>query len=237
MKRKLAIVILLAVLVLLSIPTVAVFFVKWPYCHDYSDEREYRSDRVDLFTREQRRLEKTEKAEKAPRCPKIDAARRDKEETRRQSPQSPLSPPRESPRDGDEDPRSRRAQFRPDRPRPIMTRGGPCEYRHIGILTVDGTEGPVSLFGRPTYRGSDRWNYYALSNQHVPQKLPVFCSSGANGANGPIDPSGPAGPIGASGQLDCAKLKGCPEASDGDTLDVRGYGRASVTLYARDEYF
>jgi hypothetical protein len=114
-----------------------------------------------------------------------------------------------------------------------MTRGGSCEYRHIGILTVDGTEGPVSLFGRPTYRGSDRWNYYALSNQHVPQKLPVFCSSGANGANGPICPSGPAGPIG----LDCAKLKGCPEASDGDTLDVRGYGRASVTLYARDEYF
>ena len=103
-----------------------------------------------------------------------------------------------------------------------MTRGGPCEYRHIGILTVDGTEGPVSLFGRPTYRGSDRWNYYALSNQHVPQKLPVFCSSGASGLVGPMD---------------CAKLKGCPEASDGDTLDVRGYGHASVTLYARDEYF
>ena len=143
------------------------------------------------------------------------------------SPPSPQS--QQSPRDADEDPRSCRAQFRPDRPRPIMTRGGPCEYRHIGILTVDGTEGPVSLFGRPTYRGSDRWNYYALSNQHVPQKLPVFCSSGANGANGP---SGPAGPMG----LDCAKLKGCPEASDGDTLDVRGYGRASVTLDARDEY-
>ena len=103
----------------------------------------------------------------------------------------------------------------------MMTRGGPCEYRHIGILTVDGKEGPVSLFGRPTHRGSDRWNYYALSNQHVPQKLPVFCSSG---------------PMGPMGQADCAKLKGCPEASDGDTLDVRGYGRASVTLYARDAY-
>ena len=119
--------------------------------------------------------------------------------------------------------RRRRSPRRSEVPqRPIMTRGGPCEYRHIGILTVDGTEGPVSLFGRPTYRGSDRWNYYALSNQHVPQKLPVFCSSGASGPVGPVD---------------CAKLKGCPEASDGDTLDVRGYGRASVTLYARDEYF
>ena len=232
MKRKLAVVILLAVLVLLSIPTVAVFFVKWPYCYDYFNEREYRSDHAELFSQKLRRPKKTEKT---PRGPKSAAAsptqwkRQDEEETRRQcpqsqqSPQSPQSqqgPHRENPTDGDEDPQDRWFA-RPHRPRPIMTRGGPCEYRHIGILTVDGTEGPVSLFGRPTYRGSDRWNYYALSNQHVPQKLPVFCSSGA---------SGPVGP------MDCAKLKGCPEASDGDTLDVRGYGRASVTLYARDEY-
>ena len=113
---------------------------------------------------------------------------------------------------------------RPRGPRlPIMSRGPMREYKHIGILTVgpDGAndQGPVSLFGRPTHRGSDRWNYYALSNQHVPQKLPVFC---------------PSGQMGTVGQADCAKLKGCPEASDGDTLDVRGYGRASVTLYARD---
>ena len=220
MKRKLAFVILLAVLVLLSIPTVAVFFVKWPYCHDYFNEREHQSDHADQFTQNSRRPEKTGKPEKGQKSP-TQWRRQDEEETRRQSPQSPQSPHRENPRYSDEDPQDRRFA-RPHRQRPIMTRGGPCEYRHIGILTVDGTEGPVSLFGRPTYRGSDRWNYYALSNQHVPQKLPVFCSSGASGLVGPMD---------------CAKLKGCPEASDGDTLDVRGYGRASVTLYARDEYF
>ena len=71
---------------------------------------------------------------------------------------------------------------------------------------------PVPLYGRPTHRGSDRWNYYAVSNQHVPQKLPVFTKD-----------------------RDCARMMGCPEASDGDTLDVRGYGKATVTMYTLDD--
>ena len=204
MKRKLAIVILLAVLALLSIPTVAVFLVKTTSIESLAA------------------LPCDNGAIHAPQAPK-GSERRLKHDTGA-----------ETDTEGSGRAHMRRRRRSPQRSevpqRPIMTRGGPCEYRHIGILTIDGAEGPVSLFGRPTYRGSDRWNYYALSNQHVPQKLPVFCSSGANGANGP---SGQAGPMG----LDCAKLKGCPEASDGDTLDVRGYGRASVTLYARDEYF
>jgi hypothetical protein len=196
MKRKLAIVILLAVLALLSIPTVAVFLVKTTSIQSLAA------------------LPCDNGAIHAPQAPK-ESERRVEHDT------GPETDTEGSGRVHMR--RRRRSPRRSEVPqRPIMTRGGPCEYRHIGILTVDGTEGPVSLFGRPTYRGSDRWNYYALSNQHVPQKLPVFCSSGA---------SGPVGP------MDCAKLKGCPEASDGDTLDVRGYGRASVTLYTRDEYF
>ena len=191
MKRKLAIVILLSVLALLSIPTVAVFLVKTTSIESLAA------------------LPRDNGAIHAPQAPK-ESERRLEHDTGT-----------ETDTEGAGRAHTRRRRRSP-RPRPIMTRGGPCEYRHIGILTVDGTEGPVSLFGRPTYRGSDRWNYYALSNQHVPQKLPVFCSSGASGLVGPVD---------------CAKLKGCPEASDGDTLDVRGYGRASVTLYARDEYF
>jgi hypothetical protein len=82
-------------------------------------------------------------------------------------------------------------------------------YAQIGLLTGAGQE-PVPLYGRPTNRG-DRWNYYAVSNQHVPQKLPVFRDR------------------------DCARMLGCAEASDGDTLDVRGYGPATVTLYTRDD--
>ena len=186
MKRKLAIVILLAVLALLSIPTVAVFLVK--------------TTSIDSFA--------------ALPCDNgaIHARQAPKESERRLEHDTGT----ETDTEGPERAHMRRRRRSP-RPRPIMTRGGPCEYRHIGILTVDGTEGPVSLFGRPTYRGSDRWNYYALSNQHVPQKLPVFCSSGASGLAGPMD---------------CAKLKGCPEASDGDTLDVRSTKSANATSNA-----
>jgi len=213
MKRKLAIVILLAVLALLSIPTVAVFLVKTTSIESLAA------------------LPCDNGAIHARQAPK-ESERRLEHDTRTET---------DTEGSGRAHMRRRRRSRSPRRsevpPRPIMTRGGPCEYRHIGILTVDGTEGPVSLFGRPTYSGSDRWNYYALSNQHVPQKLPVFCSSGASGPAGPVGPAGQMGPMGANDQLDCAKLKGCPEASDGDTLDVRGYGRASVTLYARDEYF
>ena len=102
-------------------------------------------------------------------------------------------------------------------------------YEQVGILTLGaigaigadgangaagaiGAAGPVPLYGRPAHRGSDRWNYYAVSNQHVPQKLPVFTK-----------------------ERDCARMMGCPEASDGDTLDVRGYGKATVTMYTRDD--
>jgi hypothetical protein len=82
-------------------------------------------------------------------------------------------------------------------------------FSQIGILST-GT-GPIPLFARPTRRAADRWNYFAVSNQTVPQKLPVFRDG-----------------------RDCGKRLGCPEVSDGDVLDVRGAGPATVTLYARD---
>ena len=104
-------------------------------------------------------------------------------------------------------------------PKTRLSRGQLGPYTHVGILTVPetvggavGGVGPVSLYGRPTHRGADRWNYYAMSNQHVTQKLPVFMNN-----------------------TDCAKLKGCPEAFDGDVIDVRGYGKAAVTLYTRED--
>jgi hypothetical protein len=113
----------------------------------------------------------------------------------------------------------RRHCARPKVPKTRLARPvGP--YQQVGILTL-GANGagaqtaplaPVPLYGRPTHRGSDRWNYYAVSNQHVPQKLPVFTKD-----------------------RDCARLMGCPEASDGDTLDVRGYGKATVTMYTLDD--
>ncbi len=93
-----------------------------------------------------------------------------------------------------------------------LTRGALAPYEQVGILAVPGTDGPIALYGRPTHQGADRWNYYAISNQTVPQKLPIFAKN-----------------------RDCAKIQGCPEAADGDVLDVRGYGASTVTLYALDD--
>jgi hypothetical protein len=189
MKRKFAIVILLAFLVILSIPTVAVVLVK----ANSSDHH----IRTALFKTRENRENLEEDPKGSPTRSKKRSRSRSRSKERQREEKNTCVGMTAGPT------------------RPIMSRGPTCEYKHIGILTVgpsEGNQGPVSLFGRPTHRGSDRWNYYALSNQHVPQKLPVF----------------------GAGSMDCAKLKGCPEASDGDVLDVRGYGRASVTLYNRE---
>lgn len=84
-------------------------------------------------------------------------------------------------------------------------------YTHLGLLVSAGKE-PIALHGRPTRRGSDKWNYFAVSNNYAPHKLPVF----VNGR-------------------DAARLLGCTELSDGDTVDVRGYGTASVSLYTLED--
>ena len=84
-------------------------------------------------------------------------------------------------------------------------------FTQIGLLESAGKE-PVALFGRPTRRGSDRWNYFAVTSTYRPQKLPVFVRG-----------------------VDAAKLAGCAELSDGEIVDVRGYGSAKVALYTLDD--
>ena len=95
-------------------------------------------------------------------------------------------------------------------PAPVFTHGLP-PFTQIGLLESAGKE-PIALFGRRTRRGGDRWNYYAVTNNYTPQKLPVFVAG-----------------------KECARLLGCAELSDGDTADVRGYGAARVTLYTLDD--
>ncbi len=85
-----------------------------------------------------------------------------------------------------------------------------CAYAQVGLVTVAGADGPIPLYGRPTRRGGERWNYEALSDQRVPQVLPIFSEG-----------------------RDCAKPLGCAEVRDGDVLEVRGYGAGQVTMYAR----
>jgi hypothetical protein len=82
-------------------------------------------------------------------------------------------------------------------------------YAQVGLLE-GGNKGAVALFGRPTRRGGERWNYYAVSNTLSPQNLPVFV-----------------------GGRDCAKIAGCVEIGDGDAVEVRGYGASKATIYTR----
>jgi hypothetical protein len=84
-------------------------------------------------------------------------------------------------------------------------------YKQLGLL-VGAAKEPIALYGRPTRRGSEQWNYYAVSNNYAPHRLPVF----VNGR-------------------DSSRLLGCTELSDGDAVDVRGYGAATVALYTLDD--
>lgn len=99
----------------------------------------------------------------------------------------------------------------PMAPTPALFTHGLPPFTQIGLLESAGKE-PIALFGRRTRRGGDRWNYYAVTNNYTPQKLPVFVAG-----------------------KECARLLGCAELSDGDTADVRGYGAARVTLYTLDD--
>jgi hypothetical protein len=92
----------------------------------------------------------------------------------------------------------------------VFTHGLP-RYAQVGVLESAGKE-PIALFGRPTRRGSDRWNYFAVTTSYSAQKLPVLVRG-----------------------VDAARLAGCAELSDGESVDVRGYGAAKVALYTRDD--
>ena len=84
-------------------------------------------------------------------------------------------------------------------------------YAQIGML--EGAKEPIPLYGRPTRRGGERWNYYAMTTTVAPHMLPV-----------------------SVGGQECARPLGCAELSDGDAADVRGYGAARAALYTRDPF-
>ncbi len=128
---------------------------------------------------------------------------------------APIAAPRAEPRSETCDaerfaePRAERIAA-PCAPRAVFTHGLP-RYAQVGVLESAGKE-PVALFGRPTRRGSDRWNYFAVTTSYSAQKLPVYVRG-----------------------VDAARLAGCAELSDGESVDVRGYGAAKVALYTRDD--
>ena len=85
----------------------------------------------------------------------------------------------------------------------------PTSFQQIGILTptLGGENKILPLFARRLYR--DRWQYYAISNQHNDIKLPVR--------------------VGKKSALDD---HGVPEQYSGDRVFVEGYNESfDVKLY------
>lgn len=95
-----------------------------------------------------------------------------------------------------------------DIPIGITTRGLPEKYQSVGVITTNKGE-TLPLYGRRTYSGGDRWNYYTRTDTYNPVQIPVQI-----------------------GRRDCTDDTGCNEISNGDEIMMpikNDSGR--VTLY------
>lgn len=101
---------------------------------------------------------------------------------------------------------------------PVYTQGPPLPYRQLGVMysspspDTGGKKIVLPLYGRPTNRNSNHWNYYtSMDTGSNNIRLQVYDSFGT----------------------DCSRQngKGCAEVQDGSTLHVRPYGDVSVDIY------
>ena len=106
----------------------------------------------------------------------------------------------------------------------IETRPDGGDYQQVGILTKESiadedavpgnnTDSVIlPLFGRPTYRGSQMYNYYTSTDKYHQVRVPLTI----NGDN-------------------CTDQRGCKEIYDNDTIQVPGYnGNFKVQIYKLD---
>lgn len=107
----------------------------------------------------------------------------------------------------------------------IPSRGPFQSYQQIGTLSkeniIDTEKLPgnnnetniLPLFGRPTYTGSNRWNYYTSSDKFQSVKLPINIDG-----------------------RKCTEDLGCNELRDGDLVSIPSYnGKFKVELYDFDK--
>ena len=78
----------------------------------------------------------------------------------------------------------------------IRTRGEPDEYQTMGILKKEGDDGVVPLIGRQTYPGSNRWNYFTMTDSHLKTEIPL------------------------TKERNCTSVQGCSEMQTNDTIDI-----------------
>ena len=101
------------------------------------------------------------------------------------------------------------------------TRESGGEYQQVGILSKntitdgEGTPGNntdtvvLPLYGKPTYRGSNKWLYYTETDKLHPVKIPVTYKN-----------------------KDCTDDQGCEEIYDGDSVVIPSYnGDFKVKIY------
>ena len=89
----------------------------------------------------------------------------------------------------------------------IATRGIE-DYRQIGILSSN-NDRVLPLYGRRTYNGSNRWNYFTQANDHLALKIPL-----------------------SSNGRDCDTNTGCDELYDNDVIHISQYNTDfTVKLY------
>jgi len=106
----------------------------------------------------------------------------------------------------------------------IPSRGPLQTYQQVGILYKENIENPdklpgnnnesniLPLFGRPTYTGSNRWNYYTSSDKFQNYKLPINIDG-----------------------RKCTDDIGCNELMNGDMISIPSYnGKFKVELYDFD---
>jgi hypothetical protein len=90
----------------------------------------------------------------------------------------------------------------------IRTRGVE-NFRQIGTLYNDGTVLP--LYGRPTYTSSSKWNYYAVTNDHIHIQVPLEINN-----------------------VDCMSQNGCKELYEDDQVFIPEFGATFVVkIYDR----
>ena len=107
----------------------------------------------------------------------------------------------------------------------IPSRGPNISYQQIGILYKENIEDTdkmpgnntdsniLPLFGRPTYNGSNKWNYYTSSDKFQNFKLPIKIDG-----------------------RKCDDDMGCNELREGDMISIPSYnGRFRVEIYNYDK--
>jgi len=95
----------------------------------------------------------------------------------------------------------------------MRTRGLPEPYHQMGILTSGDDVRP--LYGRQTYSGSNRYNYYSSLDSNLSTKIPIFKTNDK-----------------------CTDERGCNEINDGDTVRIGNIDTTEYTFtkYSDDRY-